>query len=143
MNRPQKIAWYSLIVIFSVLTLTALTVATLNHLYGLPTARSGLGVLGFLGLLGCSPIFFRKKPGKIDIDERDTLIIRKARLGAHMVFWLLFVAGCMVPWALIGPQGSITVSYLPLMLICGFLIVVGIESVTIIILYGRGGERHE
>ncbi len=145
MNRWQKIAWYNLIVIVTVFTLSGVTIAVLTITQGMPKAMCGLGLLGFLGFLGLTPIIFRKKKGelKIDFDERDQVIWMRANVGAYSVFWLVFTAACMIPWFIIGPKGTIPVNVLPMMLggIGMFLIVV--QSVLTLIQYGRGGKNHE
>ncbi len=145
MNRQQKIAWYNLIVIVTVFTLSGVAIGTLTIIVGMPGALGGLGLLGFLGFLGLTPIIFRKKKGelKIDFDERDQVIWMRANVGAYSVFWLVFTAACMIPWFIIGPKGTIPVNVLPMMLggIGMFLIVV--QSVLTLIQYKMGGANHE
>jgi hypothetical protein len=143
MNRIQKIAWYQLIVIAVVLTLTGIIVAVLTCKYGMPKARSGLGLLGLLGLLGFSHHLFRKKTDKIDLDERDLLIQRKATVIAYSGFWIVWVFGSMIAWGIIGPGNYVNVEILPLTVLAGGLIVVSVQSVAILIQYGRGGREHE
>jgi hypothetical protein len=116
MNRWQKIAWYNVIVIAVTLALTAVLVAFLAFTVGMPRARAGLGLLGFLGLLGLSPILFRAKPSEVPFDERDRLINYRAVLAAYSIFWPIITAACMIPWFIIGLSGSVPVWYLPLLL---------------------------
>jgi len=106
--------------------------------YGMPIALSGLGPLGCLGLLGLSPVLFRKKQGEVDFDERDVLIHRKATVVAYSIFWLFFTSACMIPWFLVGPKNSIPSSSLPLMLGAGGITLVLSQSLAILILYGKG-----
>ncbi len=145
MNRWQKIAWYNLIVIVTVFTLSGVAIGTLAIIVGMPGALGGLGLLGFLGFLGLTPIIFRKKKGglKIDFDERDQVIWMRATVGAYSVFWLVFTAACMIPWFIIGPKGTIPIYVLPAMLAGGFVIVQLIQSIAILIQYrwGAKGEK--
>ena len=94
MNRTQKIAKFNLVVMSIALGLSALAVGVSYFVIGLPIRRAvgGLGLLGICGLLGLTPILFRKEPGEVDFDERDLLIQRKAALGAYSIFWAVSVS---------------------------------------------------
>ncbi len=140
MNRWQKIAWYNLIVIAISLTLSGTAIGVLALLVGMPKAIGGLGLLGFLGFLGLSPVLFRKKRGEVDFDERDRLINYRAILGAYSMLWLVLTAACMIPFFIIGPSGSISVCWLPLMLFTISITLTLVHSMGILIQYGRGGE---
>jgi hypothetical protein len=141
MNRMQKIAWYKIIVIAVVGILTTFAVATLNHTYGASHARGGLGCLGLLGFLGLADRLFSKSRNKIDFDERDLLIQRKATVFAYSMFWVLWVVGSMMIWVIKKPGGSITVEVLPLMVLAGGIIVTLVQSVSTLIQYGWKGEK--
>jgi len=141
MNRAQKIALYNLIVIMASLTITGAAVGILAIVLGMPKALGGLGFLGILGLIGLSPILFFKKQGQLGFDERDLLIYNRASLVAYSLFWVFFTAACMVPWLVFGRGAKIPVVVLPCMLAGGFVIVQLIQSIAILIQYGRGGEK--
>jgi hypothetical protein len=66
---------------------------------GLPAERAagGFGFIGIMGFVGLTPILFRKDKDKVQCDERDLMIHRKATIAAYAIFWLLFVAAAMVP----------------------------------------------
>ncbi len=142
MNRAQKIAWFSLIVISVALILSAAAVGVLYFVVGLAMRRAlgGIGFIGICGLIGLSPLLFKKEPGKVSLDERDLLIYNRASLVAYSVFWLFFTAACMVPWLVLDSGVRIRVVLLPLMLASGFVIVQLIQSIAILIQYGRGGK---
>ena len=140
MNRMQKVAWFNLIVIGTTLILSAVAVGILAIIFGMPKALAGLGAWGLSGALGLSPLLFREKQGQVDYDERDMQINFRATLGTYSVFWLIFTAACMIPWAIIGPSGSISVNVLPLMLMGIGITLMLIHSVFIVIQYGRGGK---
>ena len=140
MNRLQKIAWYNLIVMLVSLALTGAAVGTLAAIVGMPGALGGFGFLGISGLLGLSPILFRKKRSQSDLDERDLLIFRRASLVAYSIFWIYFTLACMAPWFVLDQGATIRVVMLPLMLVGGFFIVQLIQSIAVLVQYGRGGK---
>jgi len=143
MNRLQKMAWYNLILIIAVLTLTGTVVAVLAHKYGVLHARDGLCMLGLLGFLGLSSHLFRKKHGKTDLDERDQFIQKRATLIAYTVFWVVWILGSMTAWLIIGPGNSVPVVVLPLIVLVGGLIVTSVQSVAILIQYGWKEKNNE
>ena len=95
MNRLQKMAWYNLIVVASVLMITAGVIVVLSWKFGWPRARAGLGFMGLFGLCGLSAVLFRRKKGEVDFDERESKFV-------GINFWLLWVLGRMAVWAIIG-----------------------------------------
>jgi hypothetical protein len=143
MNKAQKMAMYNLIVITTSLAITGMAVGLLYIIHGMPKALVGLGFLGIAGLVGLSPILFRKKRGQLGFDERDLLIYRRAILAAYSIFWVFFTAACMIPWWIFKTGGSIPVVVLPVMLAGGFFIVQLIQSIAILVQYGleNKGER--
>jgi hypothetical protein len=140
MNRAQKIALYNLIVIIASLTFTGAAVGILAIVLGMPRALGGLGFLGIAGLIGLSPVLFRKKRGQLGFDERDLLIYNRASLVAYSVFWVFFSVACIIPWLVLRPGAKIRVVVLPCMLAGGFVIVQLIQSIAILIQYGWAGK---
>ena len=140
MNRAQKIARFNLIVVLVALALSATAISVAYFIIGLPMQRAlgGLGFLGICGLIGLSPILFRKKRGEISFDERDLLIYNRASIVAYSVFWLVFTAACMIPWSIIGPSGSISVNVLPIMLFGIGITLALVHSLVILVQYGWG-----
>ena len=140
MNRFQKLAWFNLIVILIALTLSAIAVSVLYFVVDLPIrgALGGFGFMGITGLMGLSPILFKKERGKVSFDERDQLINLRAVLAAYSVFWLVFTAACMIPWSIIGPSGSISVNVLPIMLFGIGITLALVHSLVILVQYGWG-----
>ena len=143
MNRAQKMAWYNLIVVLVSLALTGVTISVLAAIVGMPKALGGLGFLGICGLIGFSPIIFRKKQGQLDFDERDLLIQRRAFVIAYSIFWVFFTFACMIPWLVLDTGTTIRVVVLPGMLAGGFVIVQLIQSIAILVMYGKGGQSYE
>ena len=145
MNSAQKIARFNLIVLLVALALSATAISVAYFIIGLPMQRAlgGLGFLGICGLIGLSPILFRKKRGEISFDERDLLIYNRASLVAYSLFWVFFTAACMVPWLVFERGARIPVVVLPCMLAGGFVIVQLIQSIAILVQYGWGGKENE
>ena len=145
MNRIQKIAWFNLIVVSLALGLSIAAFGAAYFIFGLPANRAagGFGFIGFTGLCGLSPVLFRKDKSKVQFDERDTAIQRKAVIAAYATFWLLFVASAMIPWFIIGPNGTITVNYLPWMVFGGMCVVMLMQSIVTLTQYGWRAKDNE
>jgi hypothetical protein len=147
MNRFQKLAWFNLIVILIALILSAIAVSVLYFVVDLPIrpALGGVGFMGITGLMGLSPVLYKKERGKVSFDERDELINYRAVLAAYSVFWLVFTAACMIPWSIIGPSGSISVNVLPIMLFGIGITLALVHCLVILVQYGRGikEKNHE
>lgn len=145
MNRAQKIARFSLIVIFIALTLSVIAVGVLYFVVGLPIQRAlgGFGFIGICGLTGLSPILYKKERGKVSFDERDLLIQKKASLAAYSIFWFLFVLAAMIPFFILGPRGTISVKYLPAMVFGGMVTVMLVQSIVTLEQYGWRNRREE
>jgi hypothetical protein len=89
-----------------------------------------------MGFVGLAPALFKKDKGKVELDERDLLIRRKAMLAAYSAFWLLFVAAAMVPFFLLGPKGTVGVWYLASMVFGGMFVVILVQSIVFLEEYG-------
>ena len=139
----QKIAWFNLIVIFLAIVLSVIAFSIGYFIFGLPANRAagGFGFIGIMGFCGLSPVLYRKDKNKAQFDERDTAIQRKAVIVAYSVFWLLFVAAAMIPWFIIGPNGTITTNYLPWMVFGGMCVVMLLQSIVTLSEYGWKGEK--
>ena len=138
MNRAQKIAWFNLIVLLVALCLAAIAVGVLYFIVGLPMRRAlgGFGFIGLMGFAGLSPILFKKDKGKVQCDERDLMIHRKATIAAYSIFWVLFVAAAMVPFFVFGPDGGVSVKYLCAMVFGGMFTVILVQSIVTLEEYG-------
>ena len=145
MNRAQKIARFSLIVILIALTLSVIAVGVLYFVVGLPIQRAlgGFGFIAICGLTGLSPLLYKKERGKVNFDERDFLIHKKASLAAYSIFWFLFVLASMIPFFVLGPNGMISVKYLPAMVFGGMITVILVQSIVTLEEYGwrNKGEK--
>jgi hypothetical protein len=138
MNRMQKIAWFNLIVVSLALGLSVVAFSIGYLFLGAPAHRAaaGFGFMGIMGFSGLTPLLFKKNQGKVQFDERDTAIQRKAVGFAYAIFWVLFVAAAMIPWFIIGPNGTITTNYLPWMVFGGMCVVMLLQSIVTLNEYG-------
>ena len=137
MTRNEKIALFNLAVL-------AVSVGLYIGLFAVVTAwKPEIGLVqrwifsssafAICGLMGLSGLFFRKG----ERDERDALIELRATFGAHMLFWLYFVAFAMITWGVHMHRGLDTVSIhvLPLFVGSGLIMVFTARSVIMLVLY--------
>ncbi len=143
MNKAQKTAWFTLIVLAVALGLSLAAFCVGYFVLGVPAhqAAAGLGFMGIMGLLGLIPVLFRKGEGSVQCDERDLMIQRTANLAAYGAFWVLFVIAAMIPWFITGPSGTITVNYLPWMVFGGMFVVMLVQALVILQQYGWTGQE--
>ena len=145
MNRLQKMARFNLIVILISLSLSAIAVGVLHFIVRQPIqhALGGFGFIGICGLMGFSPLLYKKTPGMVSFDERDLLIQRKATLRAYTIFWFLFVLAAMAPFFVLGPDGKVSVKYLAAMVFGGMIIVMLVQSIVTLEEYGWRNKDNE
>jgi len=143
MNRWQKIAWFNLVIIASALLLSGAAITILAILAGFPKALGGFGCLGLGGLMGLSPLLFRKDKSKVSFDERDVLFARTAAFGGFCASYLFFVAFFVTALLVIGVNGSVSVSALGIMVVGGYITHSLVWSIAIIVQYGREGRERE
>ncbi|MBN2313490.1 MAG: hypothetical protein JXM79_06140 [Sedimentisphaerales bacterium] len=138
MNRAQKMAWFSLIMVTLGFVLSLLSVGVLHFAYGLPMRRAagGFGFIGIMGLSAMAPLLFKKDKGKVKLDERDLLIKNKATMAAYCGFWPVFVVAAIVPFFIYGPDGMVSVKYLCSMVFVGMFIVIFVQSLVTLQEYG-------
>ena len=143
MNRVQKIAWSLVVTISVAFLLSCIAIAILYFKVGMPKALAGLGFMGIAGLGGFSALIFQTEKGKVTLDERDRLINRRAALAGFGTSYLLVGLACMIPFFILGPKASISVSWLPYIFGGVGLNMFFVHSVAILIQYGRGGKDGE
>ena len=133
MSAMQKFAWFNLVVI----ALTLLGVLSLLPFLG----KGALGCCGFLGFLPLGLLFFRKKPGQVLMDERDTLIQVRSLVLAYSLFWVAFVLAAVLLSPLVyGQEGAVPVWVVQTSVFFFFMLVHGLGSVAILVQYA-GGAR--
>ena len=125
------------------LILSGLTITFLAFKVGFPRAFAGLGFMGITGLAGLAQIIFREKPGEIEFDERDRIIHQRASGFAFCISYLIVGLACMVPFFVLGPHAKISVSCLPLIFGAAGNSMFFVQSITLIVQYGKGEKNNE
>jgi hypothetical protein len=131
MCATQKEAWFSL----AVIGLALVVVVVLIPVLGFHRATSGFGALGLLGL---SPLFYRKKHGRVVADERDAAIQRRAGTLAYAVFYLIVIIACIAAPRFYGDDGSVPVRVVQASLWWLFSLTFAARSLATLVQYGRG-----
>ena len=143
MKRIQKIALFIFIVFTCALILTAIAVTVAYAKLGFPRAWGGLGFMGIAGIGGLAQMFFKKDPGKIENDERDNYIQKRA---SHISFAMAYLAVGIVtmgPFFILGPNAKITTNTLPLIFGAAGLTNFYTWSIAILTQYGWRNKNHE
>lgn len=145
MNRWQKQARFTLIVMGIALTLSLTAVEILRHVFHFEWRRAMAG-FAFMSLMAFSrvdPSMFRIKSQKPPLDERDLVIKGKAMIAAYWGFWPIFVLMAMAPFFVYGPDGKVPVTYLCWMVFVGMFVVMTLYSIAILNEYGWSDKDDE
>ena len=141
MNKAQKTAWFQLLTAIS-LGISCGAVIILALTVGMPKAWLGMG---FMGLMALGQLIPRKEEdrNKVQFDERDLLIQKRASFCGYCASYGFFVAFSMVNYSVVGKGGLVSVNILPIMVIGGVVVLLLVQSVTILIQYGwrNKGEK--
>lgn len=146
LHVQERQAWFTLgvasVALIGYLTLYLVVVRG----FGL-SAEPLFAIFGLFGFTGLQNYFVRRerREGKVALDERDHEIARQANLAAFSVFWVVFVAACMAPFFIKGPNATLTVrtSTLSMTVLVGMLIVFTVRALATVILYRRGAHGEE
>jgi hypothetical protein len=132
MNIELKSAWYTVVVIAVALVACLLVAALMG-------AGPAFGPLGLLGLLGLTPVLFRKRKGMVDCDERDLEVAKKATLVGGVWSYLAVVVGGMSIWFVqyFRGEAQISVHLLPLLVGVAAMVLYLARSIFIISQYSR------
>lgn len=136
MNRAQRIAWAFVVSLSGALVLSLIAVGVLYFYVGMPRALLGFSFMGLSGLAGLAPLVFKKEPGAVGADERDQLFHRRAAIAGFATAYLLFGAGCMIPFFVLGPDATVSVKWLPTIYMGAGLAHYLVHSLTILSQYG-------
>jgi len=143
MNRAQKIAWFFVITTSLGFILSVIAIAILYVKFGMPKALAGFALMGVAGLGGLSPLIFKKDKSKVTFDERDRLIKERAALAGFTAAFLFVGIACMIPFFILGPRASISVTWLPQIWIGTFISQFFAYSIATLAQYGQGGKKNE
>jgi hypothetical protein len=131
-NRAQKIAWFNLKVVAVTVPVSLVIVLVSLLSEGLVVALIGGFILGVAALImGLAPLLFRKEPNRVNYDERDAVIEKQVHLIGYCTLWCIFIATCMIAAFPAGPA----------ILAVTLVIVKVVESVAILVHYGRGDKN--
>jgi len=142
MNRAQKIACFNLFVTALSVGLSLGAVILLARLVGMPKAWAGMALMGFMGLMASGPFIFRKEKNrdKVQFDERDVLIYKRAESAGFIATYAFFLTFCAGVLNSVGINGNVP-GYTFLILLAGGLIVLMLaKALALIIQYGWGGK---
>jgi len=141
MNRAQKSAWFGLTMS------TLLLIFFVTRVFALPRASLLFNLLRFSTAIGfiVLPIIFLRKTGqdKVNIDERDNCVSRKALIAAFSSTAAILIGACMIPPFIDRPTTSIPVLLLPALLYSLFVVFILAYSVAILVQYGWRGKDGE
>lgn len=143
MNRAQKMAFFTVIVISIALATSGIAVTILYFLWGFPKASAGLAFMGITGLAGFAQMIFKKDKGKVEFDERDIIIGRRSALAGFTTAYLVFGLACMTPFFILGPHASIKVTWLPMIFMAAGISHFYVLSIATLIQYRKGGAKNE
>jgi len=141
MNRAYKIARFTVIVITVSCLLSGATCLIIYLKMGLPKASAGLAFMSIISLLGFTPFMYKKDQGSIQCDERDIEINRRAALAGFCTAYLVMGVACMLPFFILGPKGTTSVQWLPMIFMGGGLCHGLVHSITILAQYGKGADN--
>ena len=148
MTKIQRKAYIRLIAIGVIIVVSAVLLVMFRE----KGVLNVLGMLGFLwifaipGLMGPPPFVpFRKKKGQVIFDERDTRILQRATADAFGAFWYVFPILCLWLYLLVNVYrteglGMISSAFITIMAGGGGILVVLVQSVSIIIQYREGQQ---
>ncbi|HUS89703.1 MAG TPA: hypothetical protein VMW91_10180, partial [Desulfosporosinus sp.] len=92
-------------------------------------------ILAFLAG-GAALVHWKRRPSDVDFDERDNSVRKNAVLVAFVSLWVLLFIASIIPYSVVGQEGSMPVCLLPIINIGIFLIVMLVYSVAVLVQYG-------
>ncbi len=147
MNRTQKTAWFTLVMLALAAGLSLTAFCVLYFIFDWPAkkATAGFAFISIMGFSGLAHVLFKKENDKVKMDERDLIIKQKAMFKAYWMFWPMFVLAAFVPFLLLGPEGTVGVLYLAWLVFGGIFFILLIQSIVYLEEYGwrDKGENHE
>ena len=145
MNRLQKIAWFQLAVIAIAAVASVVNSGLYMQKYGYTFLKAwwfgtGWPVILCVFLVVLAPIFFRKRKGQINFDERGLIIGRRAaRIGFGASFFF-FIAVCITISVVVGMNTAIPAYWLARIVLGGWIIAAVAHALTTLVCYGLGGK---
>ena len=118
-----------------------LMIAMMGHV---PRMLNTIGFFVVFGLIGICAVIFRRKQkfSKVEFDERDKFINKRVLVVNYFFLWAILLAGCVIFWHFLGPEGTVRVYALCALLYGLFLVAMIVHSLTTLILYGSGSGKN-
>ena len=140
MNKAQKCAWFNLILTLVITALHGAAFLMIAYRGYVPRTLNTTGFVVVFGLIGTAAVIFRRKQkfSEVEFDERDKSINKKVLVINYFFLWFILIAGCVIFWYYLGPEGTVRVYALCALLYGLFLIAMIVHSLTTLILYGSG-----
>ena len=142
MNRIQKMAVFNICVLLTSILLSGAAVIWIGIKHGYPFGLCGFGFLGLSIFRFFGHIIYPKKKGSI-FDERDEHIQKQAVFNGESASNTLFLSVFLIGFFIGGIDATITVGRFGVIIAGAYVTSKLIESITILILYGREGRNGE
>ena len=140
----QRYAWFNLIVFAIAVTLYLMAVPFFEWRFHITLTRAALpslGVFGVCGLWGLGNYFLKdhQRRARVNPDEREALIYRRAGMIGVVLFWEVFVVLCMGVWAYlyVRHQATVPIGFLPFLVLAGSVVLWVTQSIAILMQYRR------
>jgi len=142
MNRARKIECFNLFVTALSIGSSLGVVILLAQLVGMPKAWAGMVLMTLMGLMALGPIIFGEKEDeeRVQFDERDTLIHKRAESAGFIATYAFFVTFCSVVLNNVGITGQVPGYMLLILLASGFVVLMLAKALALMIQYGRSGK---
>lgn len=147
MNRNLKIAWFQLVIVGVAGAASMIGTIYFTNRYEYELIRAWwLGTMfsvPFLVLTVFGPVFFRRRKGHVDYDERDLMIDRRAMRVAFAGSYGFFVIVCFTTWLAAGLDNPIPSHYLLRLVLGGWVVSIVCHALTTIMSYGWRARTDE
>jgi Na+/H+ antiporter NhaC len=141
MNRTQKGAWFG---VYLSLLLLAIAVADLTGILdykGFPTHGTIVLHILLVVVFFVLPIVLlnrSRKKSKVELDERDRLIIKRAVIVAFILTLAVLCIAYLVGLFWFGVEALVKISLLSAVIYTAFIVFMLILSLAVLVQYGRG-----
>ena len=140
MNKAQKCAWFNVtltLVMIALHSAAFLMIATKGYV---PKQLNTAGFIVVFGLIGIAVVVFKRKQkfSEVEFDERDKFINKRVLVVDYFFIWAVLLAGCVIFWHYLVPEGTVRVYALCALLYGLFLAAMIVHSLATLILYGSG-----
>ena len=138
MNKAQKCAWFNLIITLFILGLHVSAFTIIAHNGAIPRKLNVAGFGAIFILICLSAISYQRKnrPSEAELDEHDRFINKRVLAIDCFLLWVILISACVIAWLKIGPEGTIRVYALVVLLYTVFIVAMLVHALTTLMLYG-------